>query len=142
VIWGLFLFTLTSWPSPPEVPVLSGISNFDTFVHITLYAVEAFLIYRAVAWPGRERASLSRVLAIVGAMAVWGVADETHQSWIPGRSMEAGDVAADVAGAVLGAAMASAVSSRSSFRSITLRSGGDEASGPVSKSRDPSLRSG
>jgi len=113
VVWGIFLLTLTSWPKPPEVPVLSGIPNFDKFVHFTLYAVEAFLIYLAVRWPGRSRAALGRILAVVGVMAVWAVADETHQFWIPGRSMEAGDVAGDVAGACAGALLASGMTKKS-----------------------------
>jgi VanZ family protein len=94
------------------VPVISAIPNFDKLVHFTLYAVEAFLIYRAVRWPGRSRASFGRTLAIVGLMAVWAVADETHQFWIPGRSMEAGDVAGDVVGAWAGALLASGISAR------------------------------
>ena len=112
IAWGVFLFTLTSWPSPPRVPVISGIPNFDKLVHFALYAVEAWLLYRCVRWPGERRFSLARALAIVGAMAVWGVADETHQKWIPGRSMEGGDVAADVAGAAAGAVAASTLSTR------------------------------
>jgi len=110
--WGILLLTLTSWPSPPRVPMLSGIPHFDKLVHWTLYAVEAFLLYRAVDWPGRPRFSLSRALVILGVMAVWGVADETHQTWIPGRSMEGGDVVADVAGAAVGALLSSALSGR------------------------------
>jgi VanZ family protein len=89
------------------VPVVSGIPNFDKAVHFTLYAVEAWLLYRSVKWPGRSRFSVARALAIVGAMAVWGVADEAHQTWIPRRAMEAGDVLADVAGAAAGALAAS-----------------------------------
>ena len=112
VVWAVFLLTLTSWPRPPRVPILSGIPNFDKLVHGVLYGVEAFLLYWSVQWPGRPRFSLLRALAIIGAMAVWGVADETHQAWIPGRSMEGGDVAADVAGAAAGALVASALSGR------------------------------
>jgi len=108
--WGLFLFALTSWPRPPRVPILSGIPNVDKATHFLLYAVEAFFLYQAVRWAGREGVSLTRVLAIVGALAVWGVADEVHQSWIPGRWMEGEDVAADVAGAGIGAVMASLAS--------------------------------
>jgi len=103
----MFLLALTSWPRPPRIPVLSGIPNFDKVVHFGLYAVEAFFLYRAVRWAGRAGFSLARVLAIVGALAVWGVADEVHQSWIPGRSMEGQDVAADVAGGAFGAIVAS-----------------------------------
>ncbi|HEX7252453.1 MAG TPA: VanZ family protein [Thermoanaerobaculia bacterium] len=116
IVWGLFLFALTSWPSPPSVPIVSAIPNFDKLVHFTLYGVEAFLIYSAVRWPGRPGFSFARALAIVGLMAVWGVADETHQFWIPGRSMEAGDVAGDVIGASAGACVASIVSGRGSRR--------------------------
>ena len=112
VIWALFLFALTSWPRPPRVPIVSEIPNFDKLVHFSLYGVEAFLIYFAVPWPGRAGFSGARVLAVLGAMAVWGVADETHQAWIPGRSMEGGDVVADVVGAAAGAGLASAASRR------------------------------
>jgi len=118
--WGVFLVTLTSWPKPPTVPIVSAIPNFDKVVHFVLYGVEAFLVYRAVSWPGRSRFSLGRVLALVGAMAVWAVADETHQAWIPGRSMEAGDVGADVTGAVCGAVVASVVSAKKGFRTVAL----------------------
>ena len=110
--WAVFLLTLTSWPSPPRVPIFSGIPHFDKLVHFVLYAAQAFLIYGAVRWQGRSGFSLARALVVVGAMAVWGVADETHQAWIPGRSMEAGDVAADVVGAAGGALLGSAWSAR------------------------------
>ena len=107
IAWGLFLFTLTSWPKPPAVPILSGIPNSDKLVHLVLYGVEAFFLYRAIAWPGKPRFSFLRVLTIVGALAVWGMVDEVHQSWIPGRSTEAEDVVADVTGAGVGAVLAS-----------------------------------
>jgi VanZ family protein len=109
------------------VPVVSDIPDFDKLVHWTLYAVEAWLIYRAVRWPGEPRFSLARALVVVGAMAVWGVADETHQTWIPRRSMEGADVLADVSGAVVGAVVAS-VASRERAR--------------IPSGADPSLRSG
>lgn len=82
-------------------------------MHFVLYGVEAFLLYRGVRWPGRSRFSLGRAVAIVGAMAVWAVLDETHQTWIPGRFMEAGDVAGDVLGSAAGALVSSALSRRS-----------------------------
>ncbi len=107
LFWALFLFTLTSWPRPPRLPIVSGISHFDKLVHFFLYAVQAFLLYRAISWPGRSGFSLGRALAVVGTMAVWGMADEVHQTWIPDRSTEAGDVAADVLGAAAGASVAS-----------------------------------
>ena len=113
LVWGLFLFGLTSYPSPPSVPILSGIPDIDKIVHFGLYGVEAFLLYFAIRWPGRADVfSLGRVLTVVGAIAVWGILDETHQFWIPGRSMEGADVVGDVSGAIVGAVLASGWSAR------------------------------
>jgi VanZ family protein len=108
--WGVFLLTLTSWPSPPRVALVSDIPYFDKLVHIGLYAMQGLFLYRAVAWPGRAVFSLLRALAVTGTMAAWGAADELHQHWIPGRSMEGEDVAADITGAAVGALVASAMS--------------------------------
>ena len=117
--WGVFLLALTSWPKPPEIPGLSDIPGFERLVHFGLYAVEAFLLYRALAWPGRAVFSLLRALAVTGTMAVWGAADELHQHWIPDRSMEGADVAADVAGAAAGALVASLVARGTRVRMAT-----------------------
>jgi VanZ family protein len=115
LVWGIFLLTLTSWPSPPSVPVLSAIPSFDKIVHGLLYGVEGFLLYLAVRWPGRPDFSLLRALAIAGTLAAFGTADETHQAFIPGRSMEGMDAATDTAGAALGALAASWKSARRSL---------------------------
>ncbi len=103
LVWAAFLLALTSWPSPPSVPVLSNIPSIDKVVHSLLYGVEGALLYAAVAWPGRRGFSVARVLAVAGALAVFGTADETHQAFIPGRSMEGMDAVMDTAGAALGA---------------------------------------
>ena len=110
--WGLFLLVLTSWPSPPSVPVLSGIPSFDKVVHSCLYGVEAWLLLRAVRWPGRAGVGFLRALAVVGALAAFGTIDETHQAFIPGRSMEAADAAMDTAGAALGTLAAAVLDRR------------------------------
>jgi len=114
IAWGLFLLALTSWPSPPEVPIVSSIPNVDKCVHAVLYGVEGFLLYLAVAWPAPRRFSWLRALVIGAALAVWGTLDEVHQIWIPGRSMEAGDAVTDAAAGFAGAVIASAVSARRS----------------------------
>jgi VanZ family protein len=106
------LLALTSWPSPPQVPVVSAIPDFDKLVHALLYGIEGFLLYFAVAWPGPARFSWMRALTIAGTLAVWGTIDEVHQAWIPGRSMEASDALTDTVAGFAGALVASAVSGR------------------------------
>jgi VanZ family protein len=103
-LWGGFLLLGTSWPNPPSIQ--SGGFPLDKVTHFLLYAVEAFLLYRAIGWQGPSGFRLSRIVAIVGTMALWGMLDETHQEWIPGRMMDSGDLYADVAGAVVGATVA------------------------------------
>lgn len=106
-LWGGFLFLVTSWPNPPEVE--AGGFPLDKLTHFLLYAVEAVLLHRAIRWKGRSGVVMSRVMAIVGTMAVWGMLDETHQEWIPGRRMDTGDLVADIAGAAVGAVLGEAI---------------------------------
>ncbi|HSE64249.1 MAG TPA: VanZ family protein [Thermoanaerobaculia bacterium] len=106
-LWGGFLFLVTSWPNPPTVE--AGGFPLDKLTHFLLYAVEAVLLHRAIRWRGRSGVAMSRVMAIVGTMAVWGMLDETHQEWIPGRRMDTGDLVADIAGAAVGAVLGEAI---------------------------------
>ncbi len=108
IVWGVFLLALTSWPSPPEVPVVSWIPNFDKLVHGFLYGVEGFLLYFAIVWRGPAgHFAWRRALAVGGVLAAWGTLDEIHQAFIPGRSMEAGDALVDALAGFLGALAAS-----------------------------------
>ena len=109
-LWGGFLFLVTSWPNPPAVE--AGGFPLDKLTHFLLYAVEALLLHRAIRWKGRSGIAMSRVMAIVGTMAVWGMLDETHQDWIPGRQMDTGDLVADVTGAAVGAVLGETIARR------------------------------
>jgi VanZ family protein len=109
-LWGGFLFLITSWPNPPALR--AGGFPFDKLTHFLLYAVEAFLLSRAIAWPGKRGPAASRVLTVVGILALWGALDEAHQEWIPGRMMDAADLAADVFGATVGSLAAAATERR------------------------------
>jgi VanZ family protein len=131
LVWGLFLFALTSWPSPPEIPGVSWIPDFDKLGHGLLYGVEGFFLYLAVAWPGPPRFSLARALAVGGALAVWGTIDEVHQAWIPGRFMDPLDALLDATGGYFGALAASRLSISPRF-SRTSR-----PAGPESPARSP-----
>ena len=109
-LWGGFLFLVTSWPNPPAVE--AGGFPLDKLTHFLLYAVEAVLLCRAIRWKGRSGVAMSRLVAIVGTMAVWGMLDEAHQEWIPGRTMDTGDLVADIAGAAVGAVLGETIARR------------------------------
>lgn len=87
---------------PGQVPVNDKLAHVAYFALTASFAVRACLTGHG--WGARRTAAV----VVLGALA-WGVLDELHQSFTPGRSVEAGDVAADVAGASLGLGAALAV---------------------------------
>jgi VanZ family protein len=83
------IFYVSSLSRVPAVPV----GGFDKVEHFTAYAVLAFLSCRAFAATGRD-ARWGLVLA-----SFYGLSDELHQAWVPGRSSDVFDWVADTAGA-------------------------------------------
>src|SRR5687768_9543525 len=80
---------------------LSDMPDWST--HAAGYAVLAVLACRALA-RGLGRPVTVRVAArAVLISALYGVSDELHQSFVPGRLASVGDFLKDVAGAVVGA---------------------------------------
>ncbi len=71
-----------------------GVSNFDKIAHFSVYGLLATLLVRLGRGP---RAVWLALLAT----SLYGVSDEWHQSFVPGRSCEVADWMADTLGAVL-----------------------------------------
>jgi hypothetical protein len=95
--WMAFTFTLTSIPNPEFGLSFPGA---DKVAHFGFYGIMGFLF---VLW--RREIGTGAVAAVVWAaifVAVLGAADEIHQQWIPGRSMDILDWAADFAGGTAG----------------------------------------
>ena len=100
VAWATVLFLLSATPDPPGSGLFARIPGGDKLVHLGLYAVLGGLL----AW-GRRRhlrgASAGPWLhaALILAGALYGVSDEWHQSFVPGRDASAlagGPVRGDV----------------------------------------------
>lgn len=70
-----------------------AINNFDKVVHFSVYGLLGTLVLRALG--GRHG---GWAVAIV---SLFGVSDEIHQYFTPGRSMEFGDWVADTLGAAV-----------------------------------------
>jgi VanZ family protein len=77
----------------------------DWLTHGSAYLLLSVLICRALA--GGFRRPLGAAAAVLAVMiaGAYGVSDEWHQSFVPGRDASAADVAKDLAGASLGAAL-------------------------------------
>lgn len=93
----LFGFSsLSALPPPP-----GQISYYE--VHVAAYAVLGLLTSRALA-KGRVRNVTWRV--VWGAIAIsslYGVTDEYHQRFVPGRELDLVDMISDAIGSVIGA---------------------------------------
>ena len=100
VIFGM---SSLSGSSVPEGPPALG--------HFMLYAVLGALYYLAL--PGGTRAW--RVVLAIGLASVYGVSDEFHQSFVPGRTPDVMDWLVDTAGAMLAVLVVRAGISRSRF---------------------------
>lgn len=75
----------------------------DKVVHTFEYGLLGLLVARAafVTWP--TRSPMRIVLFAILIATTFGVSDEVHQSFVPGRSAELADAVADFIGAALGA---------------------------------------
>lgn len=89
------IFALSAQPGVPGL--MPEIPGLDKAAHALEYAVLGLLLARAFGGGWR------RVLAAVAVAALYGLTDEWHQSFVPGREATLGDWAADWAGALAGA---------------------------------------
>ncbi|GHU73138.1 hypothetical protein FACS189450_12340 [Spirochaetia bacterium] len=94
-IW--FLSSQSTLPQP------KGILGFDKFQHLLAYFV---LACAAGLWFPRQkwlRSGAAILLLIAAISSAYGIIDEIHQSFIPGRDCNVWDWLADTIGAFLGA---------------------------------------
>jgi VanZ family protein len=95
--WMALIFGVSARPLPAYVATFP-----DWSTHAGAFAVLAVLACRAFA--GRLGAPLrsADALRVVVLCVAYGVTDEFHQSFVPGREATAWDVAKDAVGAVVG----------------------------------------
>jgi VanZ family protein len=100
--WAAVLFSLSSVSALPELPPRLT----DKVVHAGAYAVLAATFVRAFAGGRWSGVTLRSAAWAVVATTLYGLSDEFHQWFVPGRSVEATDVLADFAGGAAAAAAA------------------------------------
>ena len=96
LLWAALILVGTSWPNITVGPDIGGL---DKVVHFGMYGGFAYLLLRA----SRYRASWGRVTIVLACVAVFGLIDEVHQAYIPGRSASIADWFADILGGATGA---------------------------------------
>lgn len=120
-IYAAAIFGFSSIPYPPAPPA----AITDKHLHAALYAGFALVVLRALAGgyssrqgfsPTKWRRSLSPAdrrgltiplcLSAIAIVVAYGVSDEWHQRFVPGRSADVLDLLADAAGAVIAVTLA------------------------------------
>ena len=97
VIYMAAIFFVSADSSPPAPSALS-----DKWLHLLAYAVLGLLVCRALTGGLPRRVTMRTAVTTLIVSIAYGVSDELHQAFVPGRSPELLDVAADAAGASLG----------------------------------------
>ena len=98
--WMALIFFLSS---QPDVPAPELFSQQDKVAHLLVFGVLGLLLAFALTPPAA--ASWRRVLLITALVTVYGITDELHQYFVPGREASALDVLADGVGGFLAGAL-------------------------------------
>ncbi|NLJ35736.1 MAG: VanZ family protein [candidate division WS1 bacterium] len=107
-LYACVILAATSIPGD-RLALVSDIENVDRWLHVLLYVPLAVLVFGALR---RTRPHLP--LAYYGITTVllcsaFGVLDELHQRFVPGRSCDVWDMIADAVGSALGTAASMAL---------------------------------
>ena len=98
VAYMAMLFGLSSFS---RLPTLPGDPS-DYYMHFAAYIGLAALTTRATT-KGLGDVSWSAVIAAIVISSLYGVSDEYHQLFVPGRSFDVFDMVADTIGSIVGA---------------------------------------
>lgn len=103
LIWQLSSRVLT-FPKGPDVPLIDKwvhLAEYGVLCGLVAFALDVTLASTASPTPASP-ARAARAAAVATLVASgWGLLDELHQAFVPGRSAEFGDLLADVLGAGL-----------------------------------------
>ncbi|MGA9115452.1 MAG: VanZ family protein [Bacteroidota bacterium] len=100
LLWACLIFVASSLPGD-ALPAF-GLFRADLLAHLLIYAVFAGALSRALRLDGRiPLSSGGRAAAVLALTVCYGMSDEAHQAFVPGREPSFADLAADGAGALL-----------------------------------------
>ena len=97
-VYGAFIFVLSSSSEAFSIPSFFG---SDKLIHAVEYGILGFLVSRTLFSLKTKLSNGFLVLALV-LSTLYGISDEIHQIFVPGRTASLGDIAADGAGASIG----------------------------------------
>jgi VanZ family protein len=102
--WAMMglIFGLSSMSQLPRVP---GVFEDDGVTHAVAYGVLAALLLRGLAGARWHRVRVDVAWLAVLLATLYGVTDEVHQRFVPGRTAELSDLIADAVGGAAAAGL-------------------------------------
>lgn len=102
--WACVIFIASSIPST-RLPRFIHMIN-DKVIHAAVFFILGLLVYRALEFRAKPAMFVwGRALIAVLIVSVYGLSDEFHQRYVPGRTVDVLDFTADTIGGVLSAAV-------------------------------------
>jgi len=102
VVWAGVIFGLSSMSQPPEPGPVADLPGWTSMAHFAEYFILGALLFLACGtFRGRRPSNIYLFAVIMGIL--YGMTDELHQSFVPGRQMDALDWLVDCLGASTGA---------------------------------------
>jgi VanZ family protein len=98
--YSLLIFIQSSLPS---IDMGTDLPGMDKLLHLAAYTLMGVLACRAFASLSRLESALALFMAGFAFTLLFGLSDEWHQSFVPGRTADVWDFVADALGALLGA---------------------------------------
>ena len=102
VVQAAIIFGASSVSNPGALP--GGIS--DKAAHFAVYLILSVLLVRALAGGRTSGIGWRALLLGIAGAVLYGISDELHQRFVPGRTPDVLDLAADSLGAMAGALLA------------------------------------
>lgn len=96
IIMGIIFFLSHQ---PGDVLYIPPVAGLDKVAHLSIYAVLAAAVLYAFSPLLCDDKKLRVILLTIGICLLYGVGDEFHQSFVPGRFPSLADIAADTLGA-------------------------------------------
>ena len=100
LLYCLLIFWLSSQSDPGH---LSPVAVPDKIAHLLEYSGFGFLLLRMLTFLNPEQDVVRQLIWVLSAALLYGLSDEIHQYFVPGREFSWMDLLADGAGGYLGA---------------------------------------
>ncbi|GEM_PF-77841 len=109
IIYAILIFVGSSIPGSR---IKAGPPGFDKLIHLFEYLVLSALLFAALAYGGKRGDLKSYLLLSFLIASIYGVSDEVHQLFVPGRFFEPLDIFTDSVGSLIGSYWAFRISMR------------------------------